>query len=139
VFPLRFETPGPIVGALSGLVVHGLPDDELARYRPAIEAVTAEEVLQSARTRISPDRAAVVLVGDADAFGDELERAGFGPIEVERDSGPVEEGRAPALAAAVGPVDVGTEGPTEGAEEPKLEGSDDPAEPHTSDEERLTD
>jgi predicted Zn-dependent peptidase len=139
VFPLRFETPGPIVGALSGLVVHGLPDDELARYRPAIEAVTADEVLQSARTRISPDRAAVVLVGDADAFGDELERAGFGPIEVERDSGPVEEGRAPALAAAVGPVDVGTEGPTEGAEEPKLEGSDDPAEPHTSDEERLTD
>src|SRR5258705_331559 len=40
VFPLRFETPGPIVGSLAGLIVHDLPDDELARYRPAIEAVT---------------------------------------------------------------------------------------------------
>ena len=33
VFPLRFETPGPVVGALGGVVVHGLPDDELATYR----------------------------------------------------------------------------------------------------------
>ncbi len=26
VFPLRFETPGPVVGALSGLAIHDLPD-----------------------------------------------------------------------------------------------------------------
>ena len=29
VFPLRFETPGPVAGSLAGLFVHGLPDDEL--------------------------------------------------------------------------------------------------------------
>ncbi len=34
VFPLRFETPGAVVGALAGLIVHGLPMDELDRYRP---------------------------------------------------------------------------------------------------------
>ena len=39
VFPLRFETPGPVVGSIAGLVVHDLPDDELARYRDGIEAV----------------------------------------------------------------------------------------------------
>ena len=33
VFPLRFETPGPVAGSLAGLFVHGLPDDELDRYR----------------------------------------------------------------------------------------------------------
>jgi zinc protease len=85
VFPLRFETPGPVVGALSGIVVHDLPDDELRRYRPAIEAVTADAVLDAARRRIDPAAAAIVLVGDADAFGTELEAAGIGPVTVERD------------------------------------------------------
>ena len=51
VFPLRFETPGPVVGALAGLVIHELPDDELARYRPAIEAVDVEA---SPRRRDAP-------------------------------------------------------------------------------------
>jgi predicted Zn-dependent peptidase len=134
VFPLRFETPGPIVGALSGLHVHELPDDELARYRPAIEAVTAADVLESARRRIRPDVAAIVLVGDADTFGADLEAAGFGPVEVERETGPVEEGRELPAAVATGPIDAGPEGPTEGAEEPTLEGTDDPAEAHARDE-----
>jgi zinc protease len=118
VFPLRFETPGPIVGALSGLFVHELPDDELARYRPAIEAVTGDDVLESARERIDPSRMAIVLVGDADAFGKDIEAAGFGRVFVERETGPVEEGPERTAAAAVLPIDAGIEGPTEGAEEP---------------------
>ena len=85
VFPLRFETPGAVVGALSGLVMQGLPDDELARYRGAIEAVDAEAVLTAARAHIRPDEAAVVLVGDADAFMPALEAANLGPITVDRD------------------------------------------------------
>ncbi len=127
VFPLRFETPGPIVGALSGLFIHDLPDDELARYRPAIEGVTVEDVQAVARRRIDLGRAAVVLVGDADAFGADLEAAGFGPVTVERETGPAEDAREADPAAAMLPVDAGPEGPTEGAEEPTLEGSDDPA------------
>ncbi len=79
VFPLRFETPGPIVGALSGLVVHDLPEDELARYRPAIEAVTVEDVLEAARSRIEPIAPAILLVGDADAFGAETRGGGLRP------------------------------------------------------------
>ena len=132
VFPLRFETPGPIVGALSGLVIHELPEDELARYRPAIEAVTIEDVQKAAVERIWPDRTAILLVGDADAFGAELEAAGFAPVAVERESGPIEDGREAPAAAAVGPVDGGPEGPTEGAEEPVPEGAEDLAEPLAS-------
>ena len=85
VFPLRFETPGAVVGALSGLVMHGLPDDELARYRGAIEAVDGDAVLAAARAHVRPDEAAVVLAGDADAFMPALEAANLGPITVERD------------------------------------------------------
>jgi zinc protease len=85
VFPLRFETPGPIVTAIAGLVVHELPDDELDRYRPGIEAVTAEDVLAAARSHIRPAQAAVVLVGDADRFVADLEAADIGPVQVDRE------------------------------------------------------
>jgi predicted Zn-dependent peptidase len=81
VFPLRFETPGPVVGSIAGLVIHDLPDDELARYRERIEAVTTGDVHEVARSHIHLDRAAIVLVGDADQIGTEVESAGFGPVE----------------------------------------------------------
>ncbi len=85
VFPLRFETPGPVAGSLAGLFIHDLPDDELARYRPAIEAVTADDVLRVAHEQIHPDRCAIVLVGDSDRFGAALEGTGFAPVEVVTD------------------------------------------------------
>ncbi len=85
VFPLRFETPGPVVGALSGIVVHGLPDDELATYRSRIEAVSAADIQAVARARIHPDQVAIVMVGDAGRILPELEAAALGPLEVIRD------------------------------------------------------
>jgi zinc protease len=133
VFPLRFETPGAVVGALAGLVVHELPDDELTRYRPAIEAVTTEAVQRAAQERLDPIRAAIVLVGDFDAFGADLEAAGLGRIVIERDQGPVSTGRLEVSGEEPGPVDDGHEGPTEGAEEPD-ERVEDPTESHTGSE-----
>jgi zinc protease len=88
VFPLRFETPPAVVGAIAGLLIHGLPMDELDRYRPAIEAVSDADVHAAAREHVLPAKAAVVLVGDADAILPELERAAIGPITVEREALP---------------------------------------------------
>ena len=82
VFPLRFETPGPVAGSLAGLFVHDLPDDELAHYRAAIEAVTADDVLRVAREHIRPEQCAIVLVGDHDKIGADLAAAGIAPIDV---------------------------------------------------------
>jgi len=73
-------------------------DDELARYRPAIEAVTVEDLTAAARAHIQPAAAAIVLVGDADAFLPALEAAAVGPIVVDREA--VLE--VPADAAAAG-------------------------------------
>jgi zinc protease len=129
VFPLRFETPGAVVGAVAGLAVHGLPLDELTDYRARIEAVDIGAVTEAARAHLLVDRAAVVLVGDVDAFGSELEAAGLGRLVIDRDE-PLAAQQASELeaAAAVGPTDEGDEtGPTAGAEDPNLPGSDEPA------------
>jgi zinc protease len=127
VFPLRFETPGAVVGAVAGLAIHELPIEELTGYRERIEAVDIDAVEAAARAHLLIDRAAVVLVGDVDAFGAELEGAGLGRLVIDRDEVPVAAQRASEVdvAAAVGPTDEGDEaGPTAGAEEPSLPGSD---------------
>jgi zinc protease len=129
VFPLRFETPGPVAGSLAGLFVHGLPDDELARYRGAIEAVTADDVLRVARDHIRPETAAIVLVGDHSAFGEALAAAGIAPIDVQVDPEPAAGAPMVDIQEQAGPVDAGEGGPAEGAEAPGLPGSDEPADP----------
>ncbi len=132
VFPLRFETAGAVVGALSGLAIHGLPLDELIGYRGRIEAVDSAAVAAAARTHLHVAESSIVLVGDADAFGTELEAAGLGPVTVERDEVPA-AGPAPDADIAVpGPVDrQDEEGPRAGAEEPELPGA--PDEPSADD------
>jgi len=94
VFPLRFETPGAVVAALAGLFVNELPDDELARYRSEVEAVTIERIQAAAQDHIHPDRLAIVAVGDADAVAAELGSAGFGELEVIREELPSQAGGA---------------------------------------------
>ena len=71
------------MAAIAGLVSLGLPDDELDRYRPAIAAVTGEEVVAAA-THVRAADASVVLVGDAARIEPGL-REMLGPVEVERD------------------------------------------------------
>ena len=83
VFPLRFETPGPVVGALAGLVVHELPDDELTRYRERIEAVTADDVLAAARRTSTSSRPRSCSSATPTRSAPSLEAAGFGPVEVD--------------------------------------------------------
>jgi predicted Zn-dependent peptidase len=95
VFPLRFESAEQVTGAIAGLVAHGLPDDELDRYRPAVAAVTGADVLAAAghvRTR----EASLIVVGDAAKVTESLEAAGLGPVEVE---GEAAVGEPPAEAS----------------------------------------
>jgi len=129
VFPLRFETAGAVVGALSGLAVHELGVDELVGYRDRIEAVDADTVAAAANAHLHLEDAAIVLVGDVDAFGEALEAAALGPIVIERDAA------APPLPPSEpeetpGPIDQDDQaGPTAGAEEPELPGTpEDPGE-----------
>ncbi|HSL77332.1 MAG TPA: pitrilysin family protein, partial [Candidatus Limnocylindrales bacterium] len=140
VFPLRFETPGAVVGALAGLAVHGLPLDELTDYRARVEAVDTDAVEAAARAHLEVDRAAIVLVGDVDAFGGELEAAGLGRLVIDRDEpGTGQLAPEAEAAAAVGPTDESEEaGPTAGAEDASLPGTDEPGAADTKPEDDAT-
>ena len=95
-FPGRPTLPGVLMveaiaqmGALAmNIIVHDLPDDELDRYRPAIAAISPDDVLEAARTRIRPDEASIVIVGDATTFIDALRAAGVGDVVLMEDGAP---------------------------------------------------
>ena len=129
VFPLRFETAGAVVGALGSLAVHGLGVEELVGYRANVESLDVAAISAAATSHLHVDEAAIVLVGDVDAFGSALEAAGLGPIVIERDEAPIASGPLDD-AMLRSPVDETEAGPTAGAEAPLIPGLDDaPAEP----------
>lgn len=82
IFPLQLQTTDGLSGKLSTLAVYGFPDDYYDHYREALLAVTPDDVREAARRRLMPDRAAVVVVGDASELRGPLEALDIGPVEV---------------------------------------------------------
>ncbi|MGX6604087.1 M16 family metallopeptidase [Micromonosporaceae bacterium Da 78-11] len=74
------QTPGSIVGALSTLVVHGLPDDYYPTLRRQFLETTVEQVSAAAAEHLHPQSMTLVVEGDAASFRDELAAAGIGEI-----------------------------------------------------------
>ena len=98
-------------------------------YRARIEAVDTAAIAAAARAHLHVDDAAIVLVGDVDAFGEALEAANLGQLVIDRDEGPVAAGPLEPEAAMAPVDDEDATGPTVGAEEPDLPGLDEePAE-----------
>ena len=79
-FALGLETSGAMLASLVDLDVYGLPQDGLDTYRARVAAVTTEDTARQARSRIHPERAAIVLVGPAETLVPALE--GLGSVEV---------------------------------------------------------
>ncbi len=65
VFPLRAETQEGLTNLLVSQQLYDLPADYLQTYRDKINAVTLEEVERVAKKYISPEKIAIVIVGDA--------------------------------------------------------------------------
>ena len=63
-FPQGFETVGQISGQLSNLVVYGLNDSYFNEFIPKINAVTVDDVNRVANKYLTPDKMAVLIVGD---------------------------------------------------------------------------
>ena len=63
-YPQGFETVGQISNQLSNLVVYGLPDTYFNDYITKINAVTIADVNRVANKYLTPDKMAIVIVGD---------------------------------------------------------------------------
>jgi zinc protease len=82
VFPLTLQTTSGIASRLAEIHLYGLPDDYFERYPREILNVHADQVLNAARDHLSPDRAVVVIAGDAEKIRSEIEGLDLGPVEV---------------------------------------------------------
>ncbi len=80
-FGRALETNGGIVDRLSMLALHDQPLDEVSRYVPSVQAVTATRVREFAAASLAGESASVVIVGDARQFLDTL-RKRFSEVEV---------------------------------------------------------
>ncbi|HVF26842.1 MAG TPA: pitrilysin family protein [Pyrinomonadaceae bacterium] len=72
IFPIRLETQEGLIDQLVQIRMQDLPGDYLETYRERVNAVTVAEVRRAARKLITPDRAAIVIVGDVDAINDQV-------------------------------------------------------------------
>jgi zinc protease len=79
-FALGLETSDAVLASLVDLEIYGLPQDSLDTFRARVRATTTSDLARLARQLLHPERAAIVLIGPADALLPQLE--GLGPVEV---------------------------------------------------------
>jgi zinc protease len=65
VFPIRIETQDGLIDQMVNIQMVELPSNYLRTYRDQVNAVTVEQIQDAARRYITPDQAAIVIVGDA--------------------------------------------------------------------------
>jgi len=87
-FVFGFDDSHAIVSQQMRLDLFNYPPDYLSGFRARIAAVSAEDVLRVARKYLHPDRQQIVLVGDADVFGDDLAQLGFATHRVAAEALP---------------------------------------------------
>jgi zinc protease len=80
-FPLTIETPGAIAQQVLGQLFYGLDLSELETFRERVERITPADIQRVARELFKPDQLAIVLVGDASTFVDQLKALGFPEFE----------------------------------------------------------
>lgn len=77
---LEFETSEGIAEHLLDLLIHDLPLDYWNRFPERLQDLTTQEVWSAARSRLDPDHAAIVLVGNVAGFRKELKK--LGPVRI---------------------------------------------------------
>jgi zinc protease len=80
--PQRFSSVSGIGGAITSLVVQGLPDDYYQTYAKNVSAVTKEDLLRVAKRYIDINNFAIVVVGDRAKVEEALKATGIAPITV---------------------------------------------------------
>jgi predicted Zn-dependent peptidase len=81
-YPARFQAVGAIAGELEELYLYDLPPDYFNTFVPRVLAVTRDDVRRVARRYLTPDRMAVVVVGDRAKVEAGVRALNLGPLRV---------------------------------------------------------
>ncbi|HEX8326918.1 MAG TPA: pitrilysin family protein [Hymenobacter sp.] len=74
MFVLRNSNPGGIIGQLNSLDLHGLPETYLTEQVKNINAVTPQQVSETARKYVRPEAMTIVVVGDKKVIDPQLKK-----------------------------------------------------------------
>ena len=80
-FPLTVETSSAIALQVLNQLFYGMPLKDLETYRDRVNQVGVDDIVRVAQASLQPDRLAIVLVGDASTFVDQLKAQGFSKFE----------------------------------------------------------
>jgi zinc protease len=80
-FPLSIESPSAIAEQVLSRLFYGQKVEEIETYLDQVGRVTPGDVQRVSRQLLKPDHLAIVLVGDAAVFVDQLRRVGFSDYE----------------------------------------------------------
>jgi predicted Zn-dependent peptidase len=80
LYLLRIETQDGLARQLNAMRTLGLPENYLETYVTRVRAVEAGEIQSAAAKYMSPEQAAIVIVGDAAKIGDAVKK--FGDVTV---------------------------------------------------------
>jgi predicted Zn-dependent peptidase len=80
VFPIRAETQEGLTNLIVSQQLYNLPEDYLQTYREKINEITVEDIERVAKKYITPEKVAVVIVGDAENI---LEQVKFSATTIE--------------------------------------------------------
>lgn len=92
VFPATVQTASDIAGRLVDMELYGLPEDYFDHYRENIANVTKETIEHVARKYIDPERALIVVVGNASEIREPLGTLGYPMHELDIDGNMVAAG-----------------------------------------------
>jgi zinc protease len=83
VFPATVQSASDIASRLLDMELYGLPEDYFDRYRENIGAITKDDIARVARKYIDPDRALIVIVGNASQVREPLGTLGIPLHEID--------------------------------------------------------
>ena len=84
-YPASFERPASVLGQLVAMEQFGLPDYYFRTVRPAVEAVTLEDVHRVASTHIRPGNLQIMVVGDRASVEGPLAEQGIPLVHLTED------------------------------------------------------
>jgi zinc protease len=88
VFPALVQTSSDVASRLLDMELYGLPADYFDRYRENIASITSDDITRVAQKYIDPERALIVIVGNASQVREPLGTLGY-PIHMVEAEGAV--------------------------------------------------